>query len=425
MRPWALLAVVMTLATGCDLTVNNPNNLLESELDNPAVATSLANGAEATVTRALGAMLGPYSTATDELTWIGSRQGWQELDEGGVDNPLNEFSDAAFPYVAEARWTADEAIRRLERFQAQRQLATPADLVWAYLMGAIIYTAIADMFDDFVLGDRQEPKPPVGKANMPTLYDKAIEYTSKALALAQQLGNRDLQRAALALRARARFSKALWTKARNPGSSPLVSDAGADQDAQAALALIGNEDYAFRLVLSSASPALIDGNVTFTSNINSRFEIRVGNSYIVPTADNRRVASIRLRDPIDNVPDPKLTAEINALVAGGIYGTITVASAREMRLILAESALAKGDEAGFRTHINAIRALDRLSPYTGQIPALTLLRHMRRVNLFLQGRRLADHYRFGEPSPEWTARAKPGVFFPITIIERRANPYVR
>jgi hypothetical protein len=178
-------------------------------------------------------------------------------------------------------------------------------------------------------------------------------------------------------------------------------------------------------VLSSASPNLVDGNVTFTFNINSRFELRVGSSYIVPTSDNRRVASIRLRDPIDNVPDPKLSAEVNALVAGGIYGTITVASAREMRLILAESALAKGDEAGFRTQINALRAMDRLSPYTGQIPALELLKHARRVNLFLQGRRLADHYRFGDRAPEWTARAKPGVFFPITIIERRANPYVR
>lgn len=58
-RIYSGLFALGLLAAGCDLSVDNPNNLLEQELDNPTVAASLANGAEATVTRALGAMLGP------------------------------------------------------------------------------------------------------------------------------------------------------------------------------------------------------------------------------------------------------------------------------------------------------------------------------------------------------------------------------
>lgn len=65
-----------------------------------------------------------------------------------------------------------------------------------------------------------------------------------------------------------------------------------------------------------------------------------------------------------------------------------------MHLIIAENALANGDEATFAAHINKIRALDGLTEYTDQIDAQDLLEHSRRVNLFLQGRRISDHYRF-------------------------------
>jgi hypothetical protein len=48
------------------------------------------------------------------------------------------------------------------------------------------------------------------------------------------------------------------------------------------------------------------------------------------------------------------------------------------------------------------------------------------VNLFLQGRRLADHYRFDDPSPEWNPEAKSddGTFLPIAITEVRSNPNI-
>ncbi len=69
-----------------------------------------------------------------------------------------------------------------------------------------------------------------------------------------------------------------------------------------------------------------------------------------------------------------------------------------------------------------------LSAFTDQIEPLDLLKHSRRVNLFLQGRRITDHYRFQDPATDWQANSdallSPGTFFPITITEIRANPYI-
>jgi hypothetical protein len=59
-----------------------------------------------------------------------------------------------------------------------------------------------------------------------------------------------------------------------------------------------------------------------------------------------------------------------------------------------------------------------------------MLTHERRVILFLQGRRMMDHYRFG-PSTypvDWlvsaTAVTAPGTLFPITLTECLSNPNI-
>ena len=99
-----------------------------------------------------------------------------------------------------------------------------------------------------------------------------------------------------------------------------------------------------------------------------------------------------------------------------------------MHLVLAENALAGGDSNTFRTHVNRIRALDGLTPYDGQISETEMLRHTRRVNVMLQGLRLADMYRWGIEDPKWqdasAASSRPGTMLPISIIELRANRHL-
>ena len=69
--------------------------------------------------------------------------------------------------------------------------------------------------------------------------------------------------------------------------------------------------------------------------------------------------------------------------------------------------------------------MDGLAVYTTE-DAGTALQHERRANLFLQGRRLPDMYRFGATSVMWDAveKSAAGAFFPIPIRECRANDNV-
>ena len=410
----ALLIAVFSMA-GCGiLDVENPNNLIEDDLDNPAAAEPMANGVEAAVTRALSYILAPYSVGTDECTWVGSRDAWGQLDAGALDFAGNEFTDQAFPYVGEARWMTDEFRGRLESFGGSESLAR------VYFYHAIIYTTIADMFDDFVIGsDRTEPAPPVGDANMASLYDTALASVNSALALNP---GGDLQTALLAMKARIIYSKAVWAKV-NPvdTANPLVNAGGAE--AQAALNAM-DPDYRFQLIT--------DGGFQLESymadQINDRLEFTFADTWVQRNDAGNKVDHVTFPDMIDGIVHPYLDAFITDFVAARQYADMTIVSAREMHLILAEAALASGDMGGFTTHINNLRTLDGLTPYSGQVDAQALLEESRAVNLFLQGRRLADLYRFDIMSPEWesstSAVTRPGTFLPITKVEVEANPLI-
>ena len=430
--PWSrtvpFLALVAGLALGgCSdiLEVDNPNNLLEDDLGSPASARALAAGAGATVSRSLGAILGPYSTVTDEVSWRGSRDAWFQLDIGNLADPGNEFTDDAFRFVGEGRWMADEAVRRLEAFDAAgllkdtRGVPDRTPLVRAYLYAAISYITIGDMFDDFALSDRRDPIPPEGEANMAQFYDQAITYLTKGFAIADIINNVGLENDLLALRARAEYSKELWDIVNPTGqvvANGLVNDAEANADATAVLAR-GSAGPRYRVVLPlDTDDIAYAGEASLAYNINQRGELRVAATYST------------LKDPIIDTLDVRVKTTIADLTAGYVYQNIIAASGREMLLILAEAALAASDLTGFATHINTLRGLDGLTPWAGQIPALEMLKHERRANLFLQGRRLADLYRWGQNSPEWqtappsTAVSTRGTFFPVTCIEIRAHP---
>lgn len=416
-----LTLLIGLIFTGCDiLEVNNPNSLVEEDLDNPVAASSIANGAEASLVEGLGQLLGPYSTATDELTWIGTRDGWQQLDQGEISEPVNEFTDASFLAISEARWTADEAIKRLEQFKSDGTLQDKTSLIRSYFYGAVTYITIADSYDNFVFSDRDDAAPAKGEENMVQLYDTAIGYLNSGLDLTgSNTGNWDAR--LLALRARAKYSKTLWNKL-NPGvntDNPLVQNSEAAQDAASALSLITQNDWRYQL---EVTPETAENDLAF--QVNDRLELRIGDAYVEPTADGR-VDSVSLKDPIDDVAAPALVTAVNEFVDADLYADYTLLSERELHLIIAEDALANNDTNAFEEQINEIRSLDQLSDYSGQIPAIEMLEHSRRVNLFLQGRRLADHYRFGSDSPEWSAnRDEAGTFFPITITEIRANPNI-
>jgi len=450
--PWlGALALAATVAACTSLLdVKNPNNVNEGDLSNPASASSQANGVLSSLARAWGNILTPYAVATDELTWIGSRDAWQTLDQGTLTEPTNEFVDAAFFYVGEARWFADATIKRLTGFAAAGTLADTSNLENSYLYAALIYTTIGDFFDNFPIGsDKTVAAPPVGPANMAQVYDAAIAYATSGITLAQKTGHKSVELALTAARARAEHAKAVWALFPHPATptgppaNPLVSDAAATADAKAALTLAASltePDWRYRFTYSQPT---VTTDIGF--EVNERLEMRIGPVYagractVSGCATGGKVAvkatdipaSINLKDPIDNVPDSYLSAVLSEFLGNTRYGPLTMLSAREMHLIVAEAALHDNDNLGFAAAINKVRALSGLptkyDPGNAAHPTpIIMLKYERQANLYLQGRRLADEYRFGAPADVWLpgkeATTTP-VFLPITISERLANKY--
>ncbi len=420
MRGLILIIITSLVFIGCEnaLKVENPNNVLEDDLNNPSSAASLVNGALATVMQGIGYVMTPYETVTDEVYWVGSRDAWRQLDQGFLSDPNNEFVDAAWPYICEGRWMADKAVSMLEEFNKQGTLRNKFYLINAYIIQALVRIAAADMFDDFVISDKMESKPPLGEQNMYQLYDQAIEILNKAeaLAVAQPSGTTrdEALRRIYALRARARHAKAVWFKIRpkgsTPPSNPYVDDLNAKADAEAALSLMSG-DYKWKFDYLSSQ--------TFNS---LAWEI-VGRSEL-------RLERLPL-DPVTGTTDARMKADstdfVNRTKYQDRYSPITVTSRREMHLIIAEYYLATGDIVSARAELNKIRALDGLSPYTDSHDIHRALRHERRANLYLQGRRLADMYRFGIKDSRWLTNSDAyttvGYFLVVPIRERRANQY--
>jgi hypothetical protein len=429
----AAALVALSACTLFDTNVSNPNAIEESALGDPADAPTLANGLNATVTRMITSVYGPYSVASDELTWVGSRENWGKIDAGLVSDPTNEYNDAAYPLASQARWLSNYTIQRLEGFNKAGKLANQTDLARTYVYAAITYITIGDNYDDFILSsDRTTPGPPIGEAAMVQMYDSATSYLDRALPIATAASSSDLQMQILGLRARAKFSKALWKilkPARTTPANPLVNDAGAIADATAALGIMPT-GYRFRVTPTTANT----GTNNIGSEMNSRQEIRAGGDYINPDPSKSNLqplpglAGIKLVDPITQQADPVIAKAIDdcCRVSSTTLLPFTLTSWKEMQLILAEASLASGDSASFKTRINAIRAADALPAWDGTTPsAQIILIHERRVNLFLQSRRLHDLYRFGLKADRWlpTSIAYQKVcFFPITQIERQSNP---
>lgn len=400
-----LVVCISLLFIGCELEVNNPNSINYENLDNPVTANALANGSLVQIASGMGFLIAPYSVATDEVLWIGSRHAWGELDDGNFSDVANEFVDQAWGPFASARWTADNAIELIEGFESGTYDIN--DLTRAYLYAALVRVMIGDMFDDFVYSNRTEAGNAIGLDNMYLVYDEAIELLNNAENLEP---SDDLLINITALRARAKYSQAVWYKVQPPvdTANPYV-DAGTD-DAITALAL-GGDLFKWQMLYSANSTT---NDLSF--QVNARAELVL--SPEDNDADSVFINDIRVQNIISEFTDGS---------AGQEYAPLTISSAKEMYLILAESEYVNNQLESARGYLNTLRAIDGLTE-DDSTGIDEMLQYERRVNLFLQGRRLADMFRFNEQSDHWSdvndAVTTPGTFFPIPLIEIESNPNI-
>ena len=429
----ALSAIALSSCQIFSTEIKNPNAVTEDAIATASsAASSLVTGLYGSVNAAGNQVVGTSGAAADELTWVGSREYWNLLDVGDVGDPLNEYTDGQFPFVAQARWLGDYVIPKLEGYDKANSLRNRADLAQAYFLTATVYTLIGESYEDFVISsDRIANGAPVGEANMRIMFDSAIVYLGKGLTIAQAINNTSLQARILGMRARAKFSRAVWTSLRAPRAfpqQPLINDAGANADAIAALTAMGANTFRYRFDVVTQNNG---GYFSTGGEMNARLEIRAGSRYINTTTAGTRpldgAAGIKLVDPVTGLIDPVTAANIDECcrLASTVNVGWTATSAKEMLLILAEAALATNNATEFATRINAVRAVNALPAWTGTPSSVDILIHERAVSLFLQGRRLTDHYRFQQRADRWvTTRGLKPCFFPISYNEGQQNPLV-
>lgn len=454
--PVAVVAVVAL--SGCNLLdVKNPNSLTEESVQLPAAANGVANGSLRKLADAVSEVWQTTGVASDEFFWTGSRDGWNTLDQGAFDEPRNEFLDAVFPELGTAVWMGAEAIEILDQHVADFPAETrfQLDLARAHFFFGMSLLVTGETQEDMTFSDKMTDGAPVGPDNMFTVLDDAIGHLDEAVTRFTALGEDDLVTAARAVRARAHMSRAIWSVI-NPSAAVggALQWANAAADAQAVLTDVAGADYRYELGFT-ASASLC----SMCDWINNRGENQVNDDLIALTIsgtgfNGRRtdpdsvaaeladpgytggpvrvvageVVNVILEDPYTGDMDPTVKVMVDRFPSTQ-YGPLVMASARLMRLILAEHELATGGagDTEFVGHINAIRAFDGEVAYVsgGAAADLEILQHERRINTLFMGLRLPDMFRWGIEDGRWlgtnAALTSPGQLFPITIVEQRAN----
>jgi hypothetical protein len=430
-----VLAVAAVFAlSGCNLLdVNNPNSLTEESVQLPAASNGVTNGSLRKVADAVSEVWQTTGVASDEFFWTGSRDGWNTLDQGAIAEPRNEFLDAVFPELGTAVWMGQNAVDIMTVHVSENpgQTGFERDLARAYFFNGIALLITGETQEDMTFSDKMEDGPPVGAANMFTVLDNAIANLDEAVTRFGGLGETDLQTAAVAVRARAHMSRAIWNVINPSATVGGALDFGQGAvDAAAVLAAVGTEDYLYQLGFSSSA-----SDCSMCSWINLRGENQVNNDLIALTTSGTGASgritdgdsvNVILADPVSGEPDPTVKRMVDRFGTDQ-YGSLTLASARLMRLILAEHALATGG-ADFDTHINALRAFDGKAAFGDEVSDLEILQHERRLHTLFMGLRLPDMYRWGITDTRWlatnTAITAPGTMMPIGIVECRANQYL-
>lgn len=398
-------AIVISLfgvaLTGCDLKATNPGPVDDSALDSSAAHEALVNGMARALSKALTYIAYTGAATTREVVATGATNpgtlGITVKQSVGLLDPALDESDDHWRYAQQARWVAEDGVRRIRLAQgaafASSALAARA-LVYVGLANRLLGENMCDAVFD---GGAVEPRR--------TYLTRAEAAFTEAIAIAAIANDKALGNAAIAGRASVRAGLGSW--------SGVVSDA-----------LQVPSSFVFQAIYSSTDVDQYNrinaSNATATrahSVVGTFFE-----SYYKQTSDKRTAWTT-------NAAFPKGTGNVLWYLQtkyDNRGAPVNLVSGREMRLLIAEASLRNGDWTTALSMINTLRAESGVVLWTatGVDQTWTMLGRERAIEFWLEGRRLGDLFR-------WQADKVPGTFddmtgrdrcFPIGVTERAANP---
>lgn len=401
-----LLAALAGSGCGDLFDVENPGSLTTSELDDADLTTALLNTPEGQVCAAWGSTTAANALQADDVTFVGSYT-FTELHMWGWMEGYNSTQNSVWNSLASSRWTAEDVTGRLEK-----RLPNPTanvDIARGVFWGAFARVALADHFKE-VPFDRGVPQAP----------DKVLEETlarfDRAAQIAQAAGDKSLQAAALATKAR--VYRSLYFE-RGKQQSFFTS---AMQAADQALAVKADFSYSCRY----AQPG--------SQNTLAQYWTSITGSVLDPK-------TAELKDPVSGVHEPRIPigpSEVKAPAphTGFIYrfykyplrdSPLPVSRWAEARLILAEGNLLNGNLAEAVRQINLVRAAAKLPAFasTNAAAIRDQLLYERRAEFVAEGRRLQDHRYYNIIPWQWDEINKQkgtNRRWPVSAEEIASNP---
>ena len=408
MRPTTLaLAAALALGACGDLfEVDNPVDILEEDLQDPAVLDALSNSAEGAVSRAYDLAVQYGELPGDGAIHVSTNQGNLALDRG-ILAEFNERAEDTYNELAAARWAATEVTRRLEELVDDP--TSNAAVARSYFWDAVARITLADLYEE-VPFDGGPPNPPVA------VYEMAIDLLQNAANIAQAAEEEDL-------------AAASWgTIARAYRSIHFERDGDLSAFQQAAEAARRSLEIAprFRMDLRFAVPG--SGNGLFGA-----WQAEVQYDVMDPEYANRL-------DPVSGTRDPRIQhSDFSGLIStfgDSIFtqlkyddrsSDIRASSWQESALILAEYNLLTGDLAQAASYLNMVRTAAGLPDFTATTEAEVRdqLLYERSTEFWLELRRWQDMRYYGIIPERWSpAMQQAGVErrFPVSLRERLSNP---
>lgn len=391
---------LMAAATACDTSVTNPGPVSDDQLDKEVALPAVVNGMARSLIRALNYIAFTGAAASREIVTsanggpfaITLRQG-----QGILDPSIDETNDH-WVYAQQARWIAEDGVRRIRATLGDRFNTS------ALAAQALVYVGYANRLlgENMCVGVIDN-----GPAQPRAIYfDRAQAAFTEGLTIAHNIGDAQLESAGRAGRAAARMWLGDWAGAVSDAS--LVPPTFVYQAHYTTL----EQDQYNRIFWSNANQPYRDHSVVGTF-----YE-----SYYENFADPRTPwkKNPAIPNGITNVPwyfQTKFTARDSP---------INLSTGREMRLIIAEANLQDGFWASSLSGINELRSSVGVAPWSasGVDETWAVLRRERGIELWLEGRRLGDLFR-------WNAAGRPGdapdtigrhSCFPIGQTELSSNP---
>ncbi len=408
-RLMALVAIAGAATLGaCSLDVDNPTMIEDDDLTTPEAITALTAGAAGDFAQAMivpggGGLITAGAMLSDELVHVGTWIGLRGLSDGqSYDDWVESQSRWAEP--SQARWVAEDAIVRLSTiFENEGENPeTQPEVAEVTMWAGYSNRALGDHFCDAVIDGG--PIQPIS-----AFYERAESHFDNAITRASSAGESDLVTASYAGRAHVRMMLGDWSGAvADAGQVPTnfvyymyYDDTAGVSNMMYWWGFLRDETSVWGTPFETLGTDLTAG---IPGDPRVEYNYIVNDGVIQDGGDARR-PFYRQR---------KYTS----------YGDeIPLTKGTEMRLIEAEAALMNGDVTTAVQKINEVRSYNNTAngyslpmvSATSVDEAWTLLMTERGLELWLEGKRLADLRR-------WAQTRGGNVPFSVVREEARGQP---